>query len=90
MYESISKLLTDESVISFTDGAVVKGPVEVTDFVIKCCMDYNKGYIGAVKRYFGYGIIIGVVGYGTHMGIKKIIKSKKLKAAKLESKGEEA
>lgn len=64
------EILTDESVIHFVDGTIIKGAEAVGEVILNCCKAYTKGYlIGIVS-----GCAIVVV---SGLSIKKIIKYKK-------------
>jgi hypothetical protein len=61
--KEVSDLLTDESTIQFKNGKTIKGAKEVSVIILKCCEQYNEGYIEEIKEKFskiGIGVLIGV------------------------------
>jgi ribosomal protein L10 len=77
MLNEMSKLLTEETAIIFTDGTVIKGAREVSEFIVRCNKMYTLGYITGLARLgmmgIGVGIGMGVVGF---IGYKMINKPK--------------
>lgn len=80
--KELSKLLTNESVISFADGTAVKGAEEVAEVIIRCCKAYNDGFVQALTKEAIKGVVIGVILTGTVIGVSKLIKVKNLKIKK--------
>ena len=76
----VSRLLTEESVISFTNGTVIKGSEKVAEVIIRCCKEYNYGYMQGVTKTIVKGIVVGVILAGAGLGISKIIETKKPKS----------
>ena len=74
-----SKLLTDESVISFTDGTVIEGSEKVGAVIMRCCREYNNGYMHGLTKMITKGIVVGVILTGVGIGISKIIKTRNSK-----------
>ena len=72
-------LFTNDSVIHFSDGTIVKGSEEVAGLIMDCCVNAVKGYEKGLMKSLGYGFIIGVVGAGSVMGYNYYKKSRKLK-----------
>jgi len=75
--DEISKLLSEDSVIQFVDGKQVKGSKAVAAVIIRCCREYNSGYIGALISTVTKGFVIGAVLAGTGIIIYEVMKSKK-------------
>lgn len=79
----ISNLLTNESVISFADGTIVKGSKDVAGLIMRCCREYNHGYLIGRNKAMTKWIAIGMVSSGVVIGVSEIIamkiKSKKIK-----------
>lgn len=75
----ISDLLTNESVIAFTDGSIAKGSKEVGDLIMQCCEAHTDGFIKGSKILFGKGVVIGIVIGGVGIGINAYVKYKKSK-----------
>ena len=84
---NISKLLTEDSMLGFTNGDQIKGAEEVSEVILNCCREYNKAYNDTKKQLFVNDVRSGlvtvgifvVVGLGVNYIIKRIKKSKSIK-----------
>jgi len=75
--DEISNLLSEDSVIQFVDGKQIKGSKEVAAVILRCCREYNHGYVNALMSNITKGFVIGAVLAGTGIIIYEVMKSKK-------------
>ena len=84
---NISRLLTEDSMLGFTNGDQIKGSEEVSEVILNCCREYNQAYNDTKKQLFvndvRSGLVTGgifvVVGLGIGYIVKRIKKSKNIK-----------
>lgn len=84
--KKISELITDESMLQFKGGATVKGAIEVSTVIMKCCEEYNEGYLEGKNNVIA--AFAGAIILGGAIGVTSIILAKKL-SKKLNSKKEQ-
>lgn len=73
----IEYLITDESQICFANGEKVTGAKDVSEVILKCCEQYNTGYMGGRNVILYTGIFIGGLVAGTAIGVSQLINHKK-------------
>lgn len=83
----ISSLLTETSMLEFTNGEQVKGANEVSEIILHCCREYNSAYNYTKKKQFVTEVLSGLVIVGVGLGINYIVKHIK-KSKKIEIKEE--
>ena len=77
--QELSKLIDASSIVTTTDGAVVKGSIEVAELILGSCEAYNNGFKSAVYKYSVIGVIAGVTLAGASILLSKKLKNKKAK-----------
>lgn len=82
----MNDILSDESVIIFQDGNVIKGADNIGGLIEYCCEIYSKAYMRELGKVTLLGVIVIGVGYGVGYGVKRL--RKKLKNKKELSGGE--
>lgn len=81
--KEIASCLTDACVLELPNGERIEGAEKVAKVIIRCCEEYNKGFIEGVLKFSLKGFAIGAGITITGLVIHKTIKSRKNKSKKL-------
>lgn len=74
---NVKEILTDESTICLVNGEKITGANDVYDVIIKCCEEYNKGYMTSIGIGLAKGFVAGAMITGVLFGVNVLIKNKK-------------
>ena len=76
-WKIVSEFFTDESKLVFKDGTIMEGAEEVGKHLLRCCEEYNKGYLegkSKVALFYGAMVLGGAIGVVSVISARKLIK----------------